>query len=281
MSAYNAPAEVSLTRVVSFSAGHRYWLSHLSEAENRQLFGVWASPYNHGHNYVLSVTCCGQVDPASGMVVNIKEIDDILQQLVVQQFDQKSINDQVEFFRDKSPSLENMLSYIRSLLNSIPLPARLSALKIEETPLLFGEWSERMLEKTLTITRVYEFAAAHRLHSPGLSEVDNLALFGKCNNPAGHGHNYVLEVTVGGEPDAKTGMIVDIEALDRIVNAEVVDRFDHKNLNQDLPEFEGKNPTSEVVAIEIFNKLRNAVPAKLKRVRLHETARNTFEVNDD
>ena len=76
-------------------------------------------------------------------------------------------------------------------------------------------------------------------------------------------------------------MIVDIEALDRIVNAEVVDRFDHKNLNQDLPEFEGKNPTSEVVAIEIFNKLRNAVPAKLKRVRLHETARNTFEVNDD
>ena len=86
---------------------------------------------------------------------------------------------------------------------------------------------------------------------------------------------------MGGEPDADTGMIVDIEALDRVVHAEVVDRFDHKNLNEDLPEFEGKNPTSEVVAIEIFKKLRDAVPAKLTRVRLHETARNVFEISAD
>lgn len=272
---------VRLTRVVSFSSGHRYWLANRSDEENQQLFGRWASPFNHGHNYVLSVTTTGQVDPATGMVVNIKVIDDILRQVVVDRFDQKSINDQVDGFQVQSPSVENLLLYIRSLLECAPLPVKLVGLKLEETPLLYGEWDARMPERTLTITRLYEFAAAHRLHSQALGTADNVALFGKCNNLAGHGHNYVLEVTVGGEPDADTGMIVDIEALDRVVHAEVVDRFDHKNLNEDLPEFEGKNPTSEVVAIEIFKKLRDAVPAKLTRVRLHETARNVFEISAD
>lgn len=130
-----------------------------------------------------------------------------------------------------------------------------------------------------TLTRIYEFAAAHRLDAPSLSPAENIALFGKCNNPAGHGHNYLLEVTVQGVPDPQTGMLVDIEALDRTVHELVVDRYDHKNLNSDIPEFTNMNTTSEIVTQTIFSRLAGQVPAKLHRVRLHETARNIFEVN--
>ena len=130
-----------------------------------------------------------------------------------------------------------------------------------------------------TLTRTYEFAASHRLDSPVLTHEQNLDIFGKCNNPAGHGHNYLLEVSVSGEPDPLTGMIVNLTDLDLIVNREVVDRYDHKNLNVDIPEFEGRITTSDVVVMEIFDRLKSAVPGKLHRVRLHETARNIFEVS--
>lgn len=270
---------VTLTRRVQFSSGHRYWLPSRSAEENRALFGRWASPYNHGHNYTLFVSVRGDVDPQTGMVVNIKTIDDELQRSIVQQFDQRSINDEIEHFQDRSPSLENILGYIRSQLHGLPDCVEITALRLDETDRLYAEWQPK--EPCVTITRIYEFAASHRLNAPALGADENLALFGKCNNVAGHGHNYTLEVTVAGEPDGVTGMAVDIEALDRIVNENVVDRYDHRNLNVDVPEFREMNPTSEVVAVQIFDRLRGLVPGQLRRVRLHETARNIFEVNAD
>lgn len=270
---------VTMEREVTFSSGHRYWLPSLSSEENKDLFGVWASPYNHGHNYKLRVRVSGEVNPADGMVVNIKTVDDFLKTAIVAQFDQKSINDEVTFFRDRSPSLENLVRYIRSHMHGLPSQVKLEGLRLDETPTLYAEWQATYKEQELTITRIYEFAASHRLHAPTLSTEENEALFGKCNNVAGHGHNYVLEVTVAGEPDPQTGMIVGLEKLDQTVHQEVVDRYDHRNLNVDLPEFHGKNPTSEVVAIQIFETLRAAMPELLVRVRLHETARSVFEVN--
>jgi len=219
------------------------------------------------------------MNPADGMVVNIKTIDDFLKNQIVAQFDQKSLNDEVPFFRDRSPSLENLVRYIRSQMQGLPSEVKLEGLKLEETPTLYAEWHATYKEHTVTITRIYEFAASHRLHAPSLSNEENTALFGKCNNVAGHGHNYVLEVTVSGEPDPHTGMIVGLEALDQTVNQNIVDRYDHRNLNVDLPEFEGKNPTSEVVALQIFDTLKSVMPDLLVRVRLHETARSVFEVN--
>ena len=130
----------------------------------------------------------------------------------------------------------------------------------------------------MTLTRTYEFAASHRLNASGLTHEENLKLFGKCNNLNGHGHNYVLEVTVGGVPGADSGMLVDLVALDSAVNAAVVDRYDHKNLDQDVPELSGQNTTSEIVALTIFRQLDGKLPATLERVRLWETARNMFEV---
>jgi len=296
---------VRMTRRVGFSSGHRYWIPALSDRENLDLFGKWASPYNHGHNYVLDVTVEGDVEPSTGMVVNIKRIDDILRATVVRQFDGKSINDQVPHFHNISPSLENIALYIASCLSNsgessvirepsggesdtpittinlrvLPPQVRLASLRLEEMPTLFVELNLDSEPPAMTLTRSYEFAASHRLDSPHLSSQENLDLFGKCNNPAGHGHNYVLEVSVAGQPDPRTGMLLNLEDLDRLVLELVVDRYDHKNLNVDIPEFEGKVTTSEIVALEIYSRLKSRL-SNLARVRLHETARNIFEVAD-
>lgn len=267
---------VSLTRKISFSSGHRYWDASLTPEQNRERFGKWASPYNHGHNYVCQVTTSGLVQPENGMVVNIKFIDDILKDQVIKVYDQKSINDEIPEFAHLSPSLENILRDLWQRIEpALPSEVALTNLKLEETPLLYAELDE---DKKMTLTRTYEFAASHRLHASGLTHEENLKLFGKCNNPNGHGHNYVLEVTVGGVPGADSGMLVDLVALDSAVNAAVVDRYDHKNLDQDVPELTGQNTTSEIVALTIFQQLDGKLPATLERVRLWETARNMFEV---
>lgn len=273
---------MKLTRRVTFSAGHRYWVPDWTENRNREVFGRWASPYNHGHNYILDVTASGPVDPANGMVVNIKRIDDVLKRDVIQVFDQRSINDEIPAFRTQSSSLENLLRYLAvQLADSFAQewpgqPISLTHLRLEEMPTLWAELDRE--HDMMTLTRTYEFAAAHRLQADALPVEENLALYGKCNNPAGHGHNYVLEVTVTGQPDPLTGMLVDLGTLDETVHAEVVDRYDHKHLNLDIPEFAGKVTTSEVVAQEIWDRLDGKLPASLYRVRLWETARNAFEV---
>ena len=269
---------VRMTRRVTFSSGHRYWFEHLNESENRALFGPWANRYNHGHNYILDLTVEGVIEPVTGMVVNIKRIDDILRDRIVRVFDQKSINDEVPYFKEVAPSLENLMSFIWQQLSPtgvLPTECTLVGMRLEEMPTLYGE----LENKTMTLTRSYEFAASHRLDSPMLSADENVALFGKCNNAAGHGHNYILEVTIEGDPEPRTGMIADLGVLDQAVNAEVVDRYDHKNLNEDLPEFAGRMTTSEIVAQEIFGRLEGKLPAKLNRIRLWETARNMFEVS--
>ncbi len=131
----------------------------------------------------------------------------------------------------------------------------------------------------MQLTRVYEFAASHRLHSPHLSDEENRALFGKCNYPHGHGHNYLLEVTVTGPTDPRSGRVVDPEALDAVVHREVVDRYDHRHLNYDIPELEGLIPSTEVVTKAVWQRLRDQIPApaRLKRIVIRETARNFFE----
>ncbi|MFY9234509.1 MAG: 6-carboxytetrahydropterin synthase [Fimbriimonadaceae bacterium] len=276
----SSPAAVRLIRRVYFSSGHRYWIPTLSEGENRAIFGTWASPYNHGHNYVLDVATEGLVDLGTGMVVNIKDIDEVLQDRIVGQFDGRSINDEVPYFNDHAASLENIIRYIRSELDGLPPQAKLVGLRLEEMPTLWANLDHIHEEDwKMTLTRTYEFAASHRLHVPGLSDEENLELFGKCNNPAGHGHNYIVEVTVSGQPDERTGMIIDLEELDAVVEREVIERYDHKNLNEDLPEFKNSATTSERVVQEVWFRLVDKVPGNLVRVRLHETARNIFEVS--
>jgi 6-pyruvoyltetrahydropterin/6-carboxytetrahydropterin synthase len=148
------------------------------------------------------------------------------------------------------------------------------------------------------LTRRYRISAAHRLHNNVLSAEENARLYGKCNNPRGHGHDYGLEITVGGEVDTDTGMVMDVGVLDRLVAREVLDRFDHKHLNLEVDEFRERVPTTENLCVEIYNLLATSFPvwssspksepaaaaredstsgARLVRVRLEETSNNFFE----
>lgn len=138
------------------------------------------------------------------------------------------------------------------------------------------------------LTRRYRFSASHRLHSDRLSAEENSALFGKCSNRHGHGHNYGLEVTVAGPIDPATGMVYDLAALDGLVEKEIIERFDHTHLNLDVDNFRGRVPTTENLCLEIFHLLRGPLErnggghkARLKRVRLAETANNFFEYDDE
>ena len=132
-------------------------------------------------------------------------------------------------------------------------------------------------EMRLQLTRRYPFVASHRLHSARFSEEQNQRVYGKCNNPYGHGHNYVVEVAVSGPVDPATGMIANLSDLDAFVEREVIEPFDHKYVNEDVSAFRELVPTTENLCIEIFNRLRNFPKAKLERVRLEETSNNSFE----
>src|ERR1700724_3640886 len=129
----------------------------------------------------------------------------------------------------------------------------------------------------IELGRRYRFSASHRLHSPHLSEEENCRVFGKCNNPYGHGHNYVLEVSVSGDVDPATGMIANLADLDSFVEREVLEVFDHRSMNEDVAAFRDVVPTTENLCIEIFKRLERFPKAKLERVRVQETSNNSFE----
>jgi 6-pyruvoyltetrahydropterin/6-carboxytetrahydropterin synthase len=130
----------------------------------------------------------------------------------------------------------------------------------------------------ISLTRRYHFAASHRLHAPKLSDAENERIYGQCNNPYGHGHNYALEVTVTGPVDPATGMIANLGDLDPYVEREVLAAFDQKNLNEEVPEFRTAVPTTENVCREIFRRLQKFPAAHLERVHIEETSKNSFEI---
>lgn len=121
------------------------------------------------------------------------------------------------------------------------------------------------------LTRKCEFSAAHHYHNPEFSAEENRRIFGKCNNPNGHGHNYTLEVTVKGKVDPETGFVINLVDLKEILNREVMDVFDHRHLNHEVPEFAKQIPTTENIAIAIWNRISSKLQdAEMHRVRLYE-----------
>jgi 6-pyruvoyltetrahydropterin/6-carboxytetrahydropterin synthase len=130
----------------------------------------------------------------------------------------------------------------------------------------------------VTATRRLRFNAAHRIHNPALSDEENVRLFGKCNNPNWHGHNYTLEVSVAGPVDERTGYVMDLSVLKQIVQREVIDRVDHRNMNVDVEFMRGINPTAENIVVACWRVLAPRVsPGKLTRLRLWETENNYVE----
>jgi 6-pyruvoyltetrahydropterin/6-carboxytetrahydropterin synthase len=288
-------ARLTLRRRQSFAAAHAYWFAEKSEAENRAVFGKWASPWGHGHNYQVDICVTGEMDERTGMVVNIVEVDAVLKR-VLKPLRDKHLTYEVPYFATNATTTENIARYIAQEFNTtFNVPgAALTRITLWETDSLFSTLDfdstgssatdNSTLEHPLvSLTRTLDFAASHRLHAPLLSDEENIQIFDKCNNMHGHGHNYGVEVTVTGDVDPVTGMIVDLTALDKVLQTEIMARFDHKNLNHDVSDFADTNPTTENLTLVIWKHLHDKIPApaKLHKVVVKETDRNFFEYSGD
>lgn len=265
---------VLLQRKRTFSCAHRYYNPDHDAGWNAEQFGPLTSI--HGHNYTVEATVRGQLDKGSGIVVNLVDVKEWLADAVAP-LENQYVDADTPLMEGRQPSTENLarLLWRRLEPHVAPTPARLSRVRVAESDEIWSEYAGE--GDVVYATRVYDFSAAHRLHAEALTDEENQRLFGKCNWPGGHGHNYVLEVTVHGPVDPDTGFCYPLDRLDNIVDERVLRRLDHRHLNTDVPEFQHRNPTSENLAVVIWDALQPEVGDALFRIRLHETARNVFE----
>ena len=268
-----------LARRAFFSSARQLRVPEWNDEQNRAAFGMDALP--HGHDYVLNVYYGGEIDPRDGMIVNLSDLKPVIAQ-ATGPLDGKFLDREVEHFQHVRPTCENLVNFLWEHLPTRMGAGVLARVCLEENARLRVQKIRLDENRTqMKLTRSYEFAAAHRLHVPSMPDEDNSSLYGKCNNPHGHGHNYGLEVTIEGEPNAQTGAIISSGELDEIVDREVFERFDHKHLNEDCPEFETLVPTSENLARVIFEILQRKLDGngrRLSKIGLHETQKNYFEV---
>lgn len=264
-----------VNRRAKFSASHRYWLPELSEEENQQRFGANSRFPGHGHNYVLYVSLIGELDKY-GMVQNLSEVKKVIKNEVTSQLDYSYLNDTWAEFRQTLPTTENIAKVIWERL-SPHLP--LVDIQLYEHPQLWVNYKGNNMEVTLTVQT--HFSAAHRLALPELSLEENTKIYGKCARVNGHGHNYHLEVSVTGEMDARTGMIVDLAQLQKVIDDYVVEPFDHTFLNKDIPYFADVVPTAENIAVYIAQLLKEPIASlgvELDKVKLVESPNNSCEI---
>lgn len=216
----------------------------------------------------------GSVDARSGFVCDVRRLDELIREHVVERIRHDRSDEGALRVSDLGMMLPEIFGDCSANAPAGTTLARLELLLSEHTSLSI----QRSAPKVVEITESFEFSASHRLACSDLSDEENRKLFGKCSNPHGHGHNYVLEVTVRGTPDHRTGGLVPVGTIDRTVREQVIDPFDHKNLNVELPEFGQLNPTVENIASVIWDRLSAAFGAdRLARVRVWETAKTYAE----
>ncbi|PSB06500.1 6-pyruvoyl tetrahydropterin synthase [Pleurocapsa sp. CCALA 161] len=266
----------TINRRAQFSASHRYWLPELDEAENKRLFGACSRFPGHGHNYVLYASLEGDLDEY-GMVENLSVVKQVIKREVTSQLNYSYLNDTWPEFQTTLPTTENISRIIwQRLAPHLPLVN----VRLFEHPELWTDYQGNNMEATLTVKT--HFSAAHRLAIPSLSFEENQEIYGKCARPNGHGHNYHLEVTVAGEIDARTGMLVDLAALQNVIDEYVVEPFDHTFLNKDIAYFAEVVPTAENIAVRIADLLRSPIKeigAELDKIKLIESPNNSCEIN--
>lgn len=225
-----------------------------------------------GRYYELTVVCRGEADPATGYFMNIKHIDTAVRTHGLPVFDAVL----TEYASD--PAAVPLGGLLRRLFDAVSpaLGGTVEHLSLALTPRVRYAITRSDMAG-VTIQQRYEFSAAHRLHVPGKSEAENRAIFGKCNNPAGHGHNYQVEVTVRCPVD-NAGRTLDIDTLDQTVDRHAIERLDHKHLNVDVPQFADLNPSVEHIAQVVWGMLQAPVAAlgdgvTLEAVSIWETGK--------
>jgi 6-pyruvoyltetrahydropterin/6-carboxytetrahydropterin synthase len=245
-----------------FSAARKTMSPHLSAAENEKLFGVAVA--EHGHNYRARLTF--RADSISDKPTLAQEQISQRIQALRTELDHKNLNRDVLALRDKPVTTESLA---RLILQDQPVPARV---RLHERNDFFAEaWNDGRVFMGMSES----FSAAHRLHVFAFSDLQNAELFGKCNNPRGHGHRYVVEATVGGEYDERSGALANFEKLRSSLNRAIAPWRD-KHLDLETEEFRKQPSTGENIVRALWPRIDNALQQRLVRVRLWETANNRF-----
>jgi 6-pyruvoyltetrahydropterin/6-carboxytetrahydropterin synthase len=249
-------ASVLLTKRIEFAASHRYVKPEWDETKNRAVFGLCYNPPAHGHNYLLEVTVSGEIDPQTGMVVNLFDLKQVLLS-VIEEFDHKSLNLDLPYFKDRIPTSENLARVIWTKLATQRDIGTLHVVRLCEDEDLFAEVTAAGGLDVAAVTRRYAFTAVHE---------------------GNQGHTWDLFVTVHGPIDPVTGMVTDIGALDGLTNAHVIEPFDR----QDLREVLGSNSVNGAfLARTVWDRLvRHIAGGKLQNIRLVQTRDLSFDYAD-
>lgn len=241
------------------------------ETERHNTYAAWPAMRGLGRYYELRVACHGQANPVTGYFINISEIDAAVRRRLLPFMQQTLADAECSATIAMGALMGELISRLQPDLNHTVANVRLVL-----TPTL-SITIERTAMDRVTLRQSYEFSAAHRLHVEGLSDEENREIFGKCNNPAGHGHNYRIEVAVSA-PILSSGHALAPEDLDRVVDEALILQWDHKNLDVDLQTFEQINSSVENISRTAWEKLSGPVAAlgegvELKTVSVWETGK--------
>jgi 6-pyruvoyltetrahydropterin/6-carboxytetrahydropterin synthase len=244
---------VFLTKRIEFAASHRYHNPCWDAATNRRVFGACHNEHGHGHNYLLEVTIGGEVDPATGMVVNLYDLKQALED-VLTEFDHKHLNLDTPYFSRLIPTTENIAHVLWDILSRHPEIGELKKIALYEDEDLSAE-----------------------ITTGEMKDVPRAAVLIRRYRVSAGGHDYLLSVAVRGVPDPQTGMVTDIAALDRIVTEQVLDRFDGQDVARD-PVLAGQPATGPVLARSAWRLLSPAIPqGQLDRIVLTMGGGEAFE----
>ena len=273
-----------ITRRACFSSSHVYRLPELGETENSARFGPCAIKPGHGHNYELHVSMAGRLD-GDGMVLNLSDVKHAIRREVTEPLDFRCLNGLWPEFDLNRPEghLPTTEALALAINNRLSRHLPVVAIRLYEHPDLWADVlsspTRHPMEAFLSIRT--HFAAAHRLARAELSQTENEAIYGKCARVHGHGHNYLVEITVRGTIQDRSGMVCDLAALQQLVQDLVVEPFDHTFLNKDVAHFANCVPTAENIALHIADLLNAPIAelgARLHKVRLQESPNNAAEV---
>lgn len=236
-------------------------------------FGGFPTLRGLGRYFELRVMLAGALDPQSGYLCNIRQIDSVVRERAIPMMRQS--------LDGRRSTGETMVALWASELADAWPGAKLVRLSLRLSPFLSVDAALSELPM-IQLSQKFEFSAAHRLHHPALSAEENLRLYGKCNNPHGHGHNYEVKVTLRGEPD-ENGRLIDLVRFERLVRQNVIEKFDHKHLNVEVEEFINLIPTVENIAKVVYQLLRPAFAGKgaqLSSVTVWETPKTWCEYSE-
>ncbi len=237
--------KATLTKRLEFCSSHRYHNPDWDHSKNREVFGACNNVNTHGHNYLLEVTLCGDIDPVTGMIINLYDLKQYLWDVLVE-FDHKNLNLDTPYFHDRIPTSENLAWTLWELLAKHPQLPALEKIRLFEDDTLYAEVTKEFVETTSSINtantaligRRYRFAALHQLEQ-GLA----------------HGHQYELWVSIKGPIPLDTGQIISLPVLDQIVNHEILQRWEQKNISHD-PLFSDTSVTDLSLAKQSWSLLR-------------------------